>query len=93
MTVNDQDPYSMGKTDADPEETAEWSDSLDGLVAAHGHERGREIMLSLLKRSKELHLGVPMVPTTDYINTIAAENEPDFPGRYPTPRWTDRARG
>ena len=37
-------------------------------------------MLSLLKRSKELHLGVPMVPTTDYINTIAPENEPEFPG-------------
>ncbi len=37
-------------------------------------------MLSLLKRSKELHLGVPMVPTTDYINTIASENEPEFPG-------------
>ena len=37
-------------------------------------------MLSLLKRSKDLHLGVPMVPTTDYINTIAPENEPDFPG-------------
>ncbi|TFD33248.1 pyruvate dehydrogenase (acetyl-transferring), homodimeric type [Cryobacterium cryoconiti] len=80
MTVNDQDPYSVNSTDADPEETAEWSDSLDSLVAAHGHQRGREIMLSLLKRSKELHLGVPMVPTTDYINTIAAGNEPDFPG-------------
>jgi len=37
-------------------------------------------MLSLLKRSKELHLGVPMVPTTDYLNTIAPDNEPDFPG-------------
>jgi pyruvate dehydrogenase E1 component len=70
----------MSSTDADPEETAEWSESLDALVAAHGHERGREIMLSLLKRSKELHLGVPMVPTTDYINTIAPENEPEFPG-------------
>lgn len=80
VTVNDQDPYSMDNTDADPEETAEWSESLDALVAEHGHERGREIMLSLLKRSKELHLGVPMVPTTDYINTIAAENEPAFPG-------------
>ena len=45
-----------------------------------GHQRGREIMLSLLKRSKDLHLGVPMVPTTDYINTIAPENEPEFPG-------------
>src|SRR5690606_18940462 len=61
-------------------ETAEWQESLDQLVAAHGPQRGREIMLSLLKRSKELHLGVPMVPTTDYLNTIAAEDEPEFPG-------------
>jgi pyruvate dehydrogenase E1 component len=64
----------------DPQETAEWNESLDALVAARGHGRAREIMLSLLKRSKDLHLGVPMVPTTDYINTIAAENEPEFPG-------------
>ncbi|GGE87860.1 pyruvate dehydrogenase (acetyl-transferring), homodimeric type [Mycetocola zhadangensis] len=80
MTVNDQDPYSVDNFDADPEETAEWQESLDQLVAAHGHGRAREIMLSLLKRSRELHLGVPMVPTTDYINTIAPENEPEFPG-------------
>ncbi|BDZ53198.1 pyruvate dehydrogenase E1 component [Agromyces marinus] len=80
MTVNDQDPYSVEAMDSDPEETTEWGESLDALVAAKGHQRGREIMLSLLKRSKELHLGVPMVPTTDYLNTIAPENEPDFPG-------------
>ncbi|WP_067243151.1 pyruvate dehydrogenase (acetyl-transferring), homodimeric type [Microbacterium resistens] len=80
MTVHDQDPYSQGPLDSDPEETSEWQQSLDELVEAKGHGRGREIMLSLLKRSKELHLGVPMVPTTDYINTIAPENEPDFPG-------------
>src|SRR4029078_8840015 len=66
--------------DSDPEETSEWAESLDALVAEKGHQRGREIMLSLLKRSKELHLGVPMVPTTDYLNTIAPENEPEFPG-------------
>ncbi len=80
MTVNDQDPYSVNNIDRDPEETAEWQQSLDGLVATHGHERGREIMLSLLKRSKDLHLGVPMVPTTDYLNTIAEGDEPAFPG-------------
>ncbi|HEY0260525.1 MAG TPA: pyruvate dehydrogenase (acetyl-transferring), homodimeric type, partial [Lacisediminihabitans sp.] len=80
MTVNDQDPYSVNHIDQDPEETAEWQESLDALVEAQGHERAREIMLSLLKRSKELHLGVPMVPTTDYLNTIAPENEPEFPG-------------
>jgi pyruvate dehydrogenase E1 component len=66
--------------DSDPEETGEWQESLDALVAAEGRQRAREIMLNLLKRSKELHLGVPMVPTTDYINTIAPENEPHFPG-------------
>ncbi len=80
MTVNDQDPYSVNNADQDPEETAEWQESLDALVADKGHQRGREIMLNLLKRSKDLHLGVPMVPTTDYINTIAPENEPAFPG-------------
>ena len=80
MAVNDQDPYSVTNADADPQETAEWLESLDHLVDAQGHGRGREIMLSLLRRSKELHLGVPMVPTTDYLNTIAPENEPAFPG-------------
>ncbi|MGQ7313026.1 pyruvate dehydrogenase (acetyl-transferring), homodimeric type [Microbacterium arabinogalactanolyticum] len=80
MTVHDQDPYSQGPLDSDPEETGEWQQSLDELVDAKGHGRGREIMLSLLKRSKDLHLGVPMVPTTDYINTIAPENEPEFGG-------------
>ncbi|MCS5733875.1 pyruvate dehydrogenase (acetyl-transferring), homodimeric type [Herbiconiux daphne] len=80
MTVNDQDPYSAGHIDTDPDETSEWNESLDALVEARGHGRARDIMLSLLKRSKELHLNVPMVPTTDYINTIAPENEPDFPG-------------
>jgi pyruvate dehydrogenase E1 component len=80
VTVHDQDPYSQEPLDSDPEETSEWQESLQQLVAAKGHERGREIMLSLLSTSRELHLGVPMVPTTDYINTIAPENEPEFPG-------------
>ncbi|WP_394278574.1 pyruvate dehydrogenase (acetyl-transferring), homodimeric type [Microbacterium sp.] len=80
MTVNDQDPYSQGPQDSDPEETSEWQESLQQLVDARGAGRGREIMLSLLQRSRELHLNVPQVPTTDYINTIAPENEPAFPG-------------
>nr|WP_274635569.1 pyruvate dehydrogenase (acetyl-transferring), homodimeric type [Microbacterium bovistercoris] len=80
MTVHDQDPYSQGPLDSDPDETGEWQESLQQLVQAKGAGRGREIMLSLLKSSKELRLGVPMVPTTDYVNTIAPENEAPFPG-------------
>jgi len=80
LPVHDQDPYSTGYVDRDPQETAEWVESLDAAVAASGHERGRELMLHLLARSKDLHLGVPMVPTTDYVNTIAPGDEPEFPG-------------
>lgn len=80
VAVHDQDPYSQGPQDSDPEETSEWQQSLDELVTAKGPQRAREVMLSLLKRSKERRLGVPMVPTTDYVNTISAEDEPDFPG-------------
>jgi len=80
VTVHDQDPYSQGPLDSDPDETSEWQESLQQLVQAKGAGRGREIMLSLLKTSKDLHLGVPAVPTTDYINTIAPENESPFPG-------------
>ena len=70
----------MSHIDEDPEETAEWQESLRQVASIKGRERAREIMLSLLKQSKDLQLGVPMVPTTDYLNTIAPENEPEFPG-------------
>ena len=80
MAVNTQDPYAPDQDDLDPEETAEWVESLDGLVESAGPARGREIMTSLLQRSRELHLSVPQVPTTDYVNTIASESEPEFPG-------------
>ena len=80
MAVHDQDPYSQGPQDSDPEETSEWQQSLDELIASKGTQRAREVMLSLLKRSKEQRLNVPMVPTTDYVNTISADAEPDFPG-------------
>lgn len=80
MPVNHEDPYSVDYVDSDPQETAEWQESLNELVDRRGAGRGREIMMSMLERSRELHLSVPMVPKTDYVNTIAPENEPEFPG-------------
>ncbi|MFM6963515.1 MAG: pyruvate dehydrogenase (acetyl-transferring), homodimeric type [Micrococcales bacterium] len=80
MSFNNQDAFSVNGPDLDPQETSEWLESLDAVARVHGRGRAREIMLNLLRRSHELQLNVPMVPTTDYINTIAPENEPDFPG-------------
>lgn len=80
MSFNNQDAFSVTNPDSDPQETAEWLESLDALAKKHGRGRAREIMLNLLRRSHELQLNVPLVPTTDYINTISPEDEPQFPG-------------
>lgn len=80
MSFNNQDPFVPPTPDRDPQETAEWLESLDALAKLHGRGRAREIMQSLLRRSGELQLNVPLVPTTDYINTISPEDEPKFPG-------------
>ena len=80
VSINNQDAFAVNNPDRDPQETAEWLDSLDALAKTHGRGRAREIMLNLLRRSHELQLNVPLVPTTDYINTISPEDEPQFPG-------------
>ncbi|WP_434615935.1 pyruvate dehydrogenase (acetyl-transferring), homodimeric type [Arthrobacter sp. A5] len=66
--------------DGDPEETAEWIESLDSLIQEQGTERAQFIMRSLLQRAGAQSVGVPMVTTTDYVNTIPADQEPEFPG-------------
>lgn len=80
MSINNNDAYAVNTPDLDPQETSEWLESLDAVARVHGRGRAREIMLNLLRRSHELQLNVPIVPTTDYINTIAPENEAEFPG-------------
>ena len=66
--------------DIDPTETAEWHASFDAALEHAGPVRARYLMLSLLKRAHEKNIGVSALRTTDYINTISPENEPEFPG-------------
>ncbi|MDP9791750.1 pyruvate dehydrogenase E1 component [Catenuloplanes nepalensis] len=66
--------------DIDPEETSEWVESLDGVIDEGGAKRARYVMLRLLERARERQVGVPPLTSTDYINTIAPEQEPWFPG-------------
>ena len=66
--------------DTDPTETAEWTESLDAVLANAGPVRARYLMLSMLKRAGEKNLGVPALRATDYINSIPPALEPNFPG-------------
>jgi len=66
--------------DIDPEETGEWLDSFDEVLARGGQQRARYLLLRILERARERNVGVPPLTATDYVNTIPTENEPWFPG-------------
>ena len=66
--------------DADPTETAEWLDSLDAVVETHGKNRARYLLSRLLERAREAQVSFPATVSTPYVNSIAREHEPWFPG-------------
>ncbi len=65
--------------DIDPAETQEWLESFDGLLDSSGQNRARFVMLKLLDRARQRQVGLPSLRSSDYINTIAPEDEPWFP--------------
>ena len=74
------DQFKQQLPDIDPVETQEWIDSLDAVVEGRGTDRARFILYKLLKRARQLQVGLPTLTQTRYINTISPEQEPYFPG-------------
>jgi pyruvate dehydrogenase E1 component len=66
--------------DSDFQETQEWLDSVDAVVALHGPRGAREILRPAFERARRAgaDLGTPIV--TSYVNTIPPESEAPFPG-------------
>ncbi len=74
------DQFKQQLPDIDPVETQEWVDSLDAVVQQAGPDRARFLLFRLLKRARQLQVGLPNLVQTRYINTISPEQEPYFPG-------------
>src|SRR6188472_760602 len=74
------DEFKHQLPDIDPDETDDWMASLDQVVADEGENRASFLMFKLLKRARQLHVGLPSLTRTRYINTISPEQEPFFPG-------------
>jgi pyruvate dehydrogenase E1 component len=66
--------------DLDEGETDDWVQSLDDVVEQEGETRARFLLYKLLKRARQLQVGLPPLTNTRYINTISPEQEPQFPG-------------
>jgi pyruvate dehydrogenase E1 component len=66
--------------DPDPEETLEWREALLSLAAGQGPARARQILDELARLARQQRIGWQPELNTPYINTIAVEDQPAFPG-------------
>ncbi|MGZ8802964.1 MAG: pyruvate dehydrogenase (acetyl-transferring), homodimeric type, partial [Mycobacterium sp.] len=64
----------------DAEELNEWSESFDQLLAVGGNERAAAVLRRLGQQAADAGLDGYETVTTDYVNTIAVSQEPQFPG-------------
>ncbi|WP_213955455.1 alpha-ketoglutarate dehydrogenase [Variovorax sp. dw_954] len=66
--------------DPDPQETAEWRDAFAALVAANGPVRARQMLDELARMARDERIGWAPELCTPYVNTIAVDAQPAFPG-------------
>ncbi|WP_041682779.1 alpha-ketoglutarate dehydrogenase [Pusillimonas sp. T7-7] len=66
--------------DTDPEETLEWRESFQTLISTQGSERGSFMLQELLRLASSMQVSCVPPTGTPYVNTIAAQQQPDFPG-------------
>ncbi len=75
-----RDGAEPAPVDSDPQETAEWRDAFHALVDANGSERARAMLDALAKIARERRIGWAPELCTPYVNTIAVDAQPVFPG-------------
>ncbi len=66
--------------DVDPQETREWLDALDGVLAHEGPARTRELVERLVERAQAGGAHVELGVQTPYVNTISPSEQPRMPG-------------
>ena len=69
-------PYS----DADPQETQEWIESIEGALEEHGYERTRHLLETLIDYAQSKGARLPFNTITPFVNTILPGQQPVYPG-------------
>ncbi|MDP2407115.1 MAG: alpha-ketoglutarate dehydrogenase [Hydrogenophaga sp.] len=72
--------HLTANADTNPDETQEWRDALLSLAATDGPARVRQILDELARLARSQRMGWQPELNTPYINTIAVEDQPAFPG-------------
>jgi pyruvate dehydrogenase E1 component len=72
----------LAPSDADPQETSEWLEALQAVIAHEGPERAHFLLEQLIALGHETGINMPYSANTEYINTIPADQQPVTPGDY-----------
>jgi pyruvate dehydrogenase E1 component len=64
----------------DPEETREWIDAIQGVLAHEGRGRAQALIESVVDAAQRDGVHVSLGLSTPYINTIPASEQPPYPG-------------
>jgi pyruvate dehydrogenase E1 component len=71
---------SDAEFDLDPQESAEWRDAFLALLTREGPLRARFILDELARLARSEQTGWQPALVTPYVNTVAVERQPVFPG-------------
>jgi pyruvate dehydrogenase E1 component len=66
--------------DLNPQETAEWVESLEQVIGQAGPDRAAYLLEQLTERARTQGADLPIHLNTPYINTIPPEDEVPYPG-------------
>ena len=69
-----------GALDVDPEETREWMEALDSVLAVEGPARAHYLLEQMIDKARRSGAYLPYSANTAYINTIPPAQEPRRPG-------------
>src|SRR4051812_47956690 len=66
--------------DGDPRETQEWLESMQAVLSYEGRARTHYLLDQLLQQDRLAQGNYVAATTTEYVNTITAQEQPAFPG-------------
>ena len=73
-------PVEPQVTESDVDETAEWIEAFDQVVAEEGPSAGARLLATLTGRARQAGVDLPIQLNTRYLNTIRVEEEEPYPG-------------
>jgi pyruvate dehydrogenase E1 component len=68
------------REDIDPEETAEWLESMQSVLRVHGPERAHFLLDRVIDHARRAGAYLPYSPNTAYLNTIPVGQQQPYPG-------------